>query len=141
MKPKKSVSDDPQGNLFQIELTVERWTENPYWQHFCGMKYFEHEMPIHPTSMTRWRKKVGDAGMEKLLAETISVGLKTKAISATKRLLCPPIGNALSSARLAFTTTPTTGHSFGWSWTSSALVWQAPHQGSLRGQGLSGQRL
>ncbi len=63
------------------ELTVERWTENPYWQYFCGMKYFEHEMPIHPTSMTRWRKKVGDAGMEKLLAETISVGLKTKAIT------------------------------------------------------------
>ncbi len=32
------------------ELTVERWTENPYWQYFCGMKYFEHEMPIHSTS-------------------------------------------------------------------------------------------
>ncbi len=32
--------------------------------------------------MTRWRKKVGDAGMEKLLAETIRVGLKTKAITS-----------------------------------------------------------
>jgi len=63
------------------ELVVERWTENPYWQHFCGMKHFEHEMPIHPTSMTRWRKKVGDAGMEKLLAETIAAGLKTKAVT------------------------------------------------------------
>jgi len=63
------------------ELVVERWTENPYWQHFCGMKHFEHEMPIHPASMTRWRKKAGDAGMEKLLAETITAGLKTEAIT------------------------------------------------------------
>ncbi len=63
------------------ELTVERWTENPYWQYFCGMKYFEHELPIHPTSMTRWRKKVGDAGMEKMLEETINTGLRTKAIT------------------------------------------------------------
>lgn len=57
------------------ELTVERWTENPYWQHFCGMKYFEHEMPIHPTSMTRWRKLVGDTGIEQMLAETIQAGI------------------------------------------------------------------
>jgi IS5 family transposase len=63
------------------EFTVERWTENPYWRHFCGMKYFEHDMPIHPTSMTRWRKKVGDDGMERLLAETIRSGLETKAIT------------------------------------------------------------
>lgn len=45
------------------------------------MKYFEHEMPIDPTSMTHWRKKVGDAGMEKLLAETIQAGLNTGAIT------------------------------------------------------------
>lgn len=64
------------------ELTVERWTENPYWQHFCGMKYFEHEMPIHPTSMTRWRKLVGDAGIEQMLAETIQVGIRTGAITS-----------------------------------------------------------
>ncbi len=58
------------------ELTVERWTENPYWQYFCGMKYFEHEMPIHPTSMTRWRKKVGDTGMEKAMGRRSSPGLR-----------------------------------------------------------------
>ena len=63
------------------ELTVERWTENPYWQHFCGMKYFEHTMPIHPSLMTRWRKMVGDGGMEKMLAETVQAGLRTGAIT------------------------------------------------------------
>jgi IS5 family transposase len=33
------------------EDVVEGWVENPYWQYFSGMKYFQHELPIHPTSM------------------------------------------------------------------------------------------
>ena len=44
------------------EDVVAGWVENPYWQHFSGMKWFEHEAPIHPSSMCRWRKRVGDAG-------------------------------------------------------------------------------
>ena len=35
------------------EAVVERWVENPYWQHFCGETYFRHELPCHPTSLTR----------------------------------------------------------------------------------------
>jgi len=30
--------------------------------------------------MTRWRKRIGEAGAEKLLEETIKAGLKLKAI-------------------------------------------------------------
>jgi IS5 family transposase len=59
---------------------VAGWVENPYWQHFSGMKYFEHEAPIHPSSMCRWRKRIGDAGAEQLLKQTIEAGLKLKAI-------------------------------------------------------------
>ena len=29
------------------ESVVARWLENPYWQYFSGMKYFEHGLPIH----------------------------------------------------------------------------------------------
>jgi len=58
------------------EDTVARWVENPYWQYFCGMKYFEHKVPIDPSSMTRWRKKVGEAGAEQMLAATVEAGLK-----------------------------------------------------------------
>lgn len=46
---------------------VEQWVENPYWQYLCGSKYFEHHLLIHPTSMTRWRKKIAAAGAEQLL--------------------------------------------------------------------------
>jgi len=59
---------------------VAGWVENPYWQYFSGMKYFEHRVPIHPSSMTRWRKRIGDAGAEVLLKQTIEAGLKLKAV-------------------------------------------------------------
>jgi IS5 family transposase len=60
------------------------WTENPYWQYLSGMKWFEHEMPIHPSSMTRWRKRIGEAGAEELLKETLEAGLKMKAVKPSQ---------------------------------------------------------
>jgi hypothetical protein len=62
------------------EDAVDGWVENPYWQYLSGMKYFEHEAPIDPSSMTNWRKRIGQAGAEELLKETINAGLKTKAV-------------------------------------------------------------
>ena len=64
------------------EDVVAGWVENPYWQYLSGMKYFEHKMPINPSSMCRWRKRMGDAGAEQLLQETIEAGLKLKAVKA-----------------------------------------------------------
>jgi IS5 family transposase len=46
------------------EDVVALWVENPYWQHFSGMRHFQHRMPIDPSSMTRWRKRLGDGGAE-----------------------------------------------------------------------------
>jgi len=60
------------------ERTVKQWTENPYWQYFCGMKYFEHRMPIDPSGMTKWRKKIGDEKLEKMLAATVRAALDMK---------------------------------------------------------------
>ena len=62
------------------EKVVKGWIENPYWQYFSGMKYFSHEVPINPSSMTKWRKRIGESGAEALLKETISAGLKVKAV-------------------------------------------------------------
>jgi IS5 family transposase len=62
------------------ELVVEQWVENPYWQYFCGGEYFAHENPLDPSSLTNWRKRVGESGMETLLAETIRAGLATGAL-------------------------------------------------------------
>ena len=61
------------------EILLERWVENPYWQYFCGMLYFEYAPPIVPTSMTKWRNLHGDK-LEILLTATIQAGLDTKTI-------------------------------------------------------------
>jgi IS5 family transposase len=34
------------------ETVVEKFCENPYWQYFCGLEYFVHEVPCHPTTLT-----------------------------------------------------------------------------------------
>ncbi len=66
------------------EQVVKGWTENPYWQYFCGEEYFQHKMPIHPTTMTKWRNRPGKSGSEKLLIEIIKAGLKSKTIKPGK---------------------------------------------------------
>ena len=63
------------------DVVVAKWVENPYWQHFSGRQFFEHELPIHPSSMTRWRKRLGEAGAEAMLKATIDTGLKMKVIT------------------------------------------------------------
>ena len=60
------------------ESVVDRWVENPYWQYFCGYTHMQHECPIHPTSMTKWRNRVGVERLEKLLAETIDLAVREK---------------------------------------------------------------
>jgi IS5 family transposase len=62
------------------EDVVGLWVENPYWQHFSGMSHFQHRMPIDPSSMTRWRKRLGDAGAEQMLRATIEAGIAMRVI-------------------------------------------------------------
>ena len=64
------------------EDVVAGWVENPYWQYLSGMKWFEHDLPINPSSMTRWRNRIGEAGAEELLKETIAAGLRLKAVKS-----------------------------------------------------------
>lgn len=53
------------------EDVVERWIENPYWQHFSGERYFRHELPCDPSSLVRWRQRIGEEGCEWLLKQSI----------------------------------------------------------------------
>ncbi len=59
------------------EEVVARWVENPYWQFFCGFEFFQHSLPIDPSTMTRWRKRIGPEGMELLLKSSVSVALES----------------------------------------------------------------
>ena len=66
------------------EAVVSGWVENPYWQHFSGRQYFEHKMPIDPSSMTRWRKRMGEAGAEAMLKATIEAAVEMKALRSSQ---------------------------------------------------------
>ena len=59
-----------------------RWLENPYWQFFTGEVFFQTRLPCDPSSLVRWRQRLGEAGMEELLAQTIAAARAMKAIDA-----------------------------------------------------------
>lgn len=71
------------------EEVVWSWVENPYWQVFTGETYLQKEPPIDPSSLTRWRKRLGEAGMEELLAQTIEAAKRASVIksSSVKRVI------------------------------------------------------
>ena len=33
-----------------------------YYQHFTGETFFQHHPPIDPSSLTRWRQRIGEFG-------------------------------------------------------------------------------
>ena len=48
---------------YSDEAVVSTFLENPYWQYFCGQKYFVHDFQLTPGSMTRWRKRLDKTGL------------------------------------------------------------------------------
>ena len=58
------------------------WRENPYFQYFCGEEFFQHRLPVEPPSLSIFRKRIGEAGEERLLQETIRAGLKVGVVKA-----------------------------------------------------------
>ena len=62
------------------DQVVMRWVENPYWQHFCGEVYFQHHPPIDPSSMSRFRRRIGHSGCEKILRATVDAGVRSKTV-------------------------------------------------------------
>ena len=63
------------------EEVIERWGETPTWQYFSGNEYFEHQWPCDPTQLGRFRKALGEEGVEELLARTMEVAVTLKLIA------------------------------------------------------------
>ena len=66
------------------ENTILQFVENPYWQYFCGYDYFQLDPPCDPSSMTRWRNRIGKAGGEKMLEETIVTAINNGVIKRSE---------------------------------------------------------
>jgi transposase, IS5 family len=54
---------------------VQMWVENAYWQYFCGYDYLQWYLPVDPSSLTRWRQRLGTERLEKVLSMTVSVAV------------------------------------------------------------------
>jgi transposase, IS5 family len=62
------------------EEVVARWSENVVWQYFSGLEYYEPRLPCDATQIGRFRRAIGEAGVEELLKATIDTAVTTKAV-------------------------------------------------------------
>lgn len=62
------------------ESVCERWSENVVWQFFSGMAYYTPKLPCDPTQIGRFRRVLGEAGVEELLSQTITTAVKLDAV-------------------------------------------------------------
>jgi IS5 family transposase len=90
LKDMKGLSD---------EEVCEVWRENPYFQYFCGEEFFQHRLPVEPPSLSIFRKRIGKEGMERLLQETVRVGLKSCVTRPVRNCSKPPNVGTLKYAR------------------------------------------
>lgn len=58
----------------------DRWVETPYYQAFCGEVFFRHEAPFDRSSMTRWRKRLGEDKLTELIKESLATAHRTGAL-------------------------------------------------------------
>ena len=61
-------------NLSDEEL-CDRWSESVVWQFFSGMAYYEPRLPCDATQIGRFRRVLGEAGVEQLLKSTIEASV------------------------------------------------------------------
>ena len=55
------------------ESLVEQWSENAYYQYFCGIKEFTPSVPCASSELVHFRKCIGEEGIEFIFQESIRV--------------------------------------------------------------------
>ena len=55
------------------ESVVEQWSENAYYQYFCGQQEFTPAYPCNATELVHFRKRIGEKGFELILSESIRI--------------------------------------------------------------------
>ena len=55
------------------ERIVEAWVQNPYYQAFCGEKYFQWKFPCDPTDFVYFRKRIGEDGVRLIFEASVDI--------------------------------------------------------------------
>lgn len=58
------------------ESVVVQWSENAYYQYFCGQLEFTPKEPCYASELVHFRNRIGEQGMEIILAESIRVNIE-----------------------------------------------------------------
>ena len=55
------------------EIVVSQWSENAYYQYFCGGLEFMPKQPCDTSELVHFRNRIGEEDMELILVESIRV--------------------------------------------------------------------
>ena len=58
------------------ENLVDQWAENIYYQYLSGEQHFQAKIPCVPTELIAFRQRIGEAGVELILKESIRINGK-----------------------------------------------------------------
>jgi IS5 family transposase len=84
------------------EGVCERWVYDPYFQHFTGEEFFQHEFPHERSDLSHWRKRLGEK-LEVLLAESLRVAHEAGALR-TKDLARVTVDTTVQPKNITFPT-------------------------------------
>src|SRR3984893_1247588 len=84
------------------EGVCERWVYDPYFQHFTGEEFFQHEFPHERSDLSHWRKRLGGK-LELLLAESLRVAHESGALR-TKDLARVTVDTTVQPKNITFPT-------------------------------------
>ena len=84
------------------EGVCERWVHDPYFQHFTGEEFFQHEFPHERSDLSHWRKRLGDK-LELLLAESLRVAHASGALR-TRDLARVTVDTTVQPKNISFPT-------------------------------------
>ena len=84
------------------EGVCERWVHDPYFQHFTGYEFFQHEFPHERSDLSHWRKRLGDK-LDLLLAESLRVAHQSGALR-TKDLARVTVDTTVQPKNITFPT-------------------------------------
>ena len=84
------------------EGVCERWVYDPYFQHFTGEEFFQHDFRHERSDLSHWRKRLGDK-LELLLAESLRVA-HASGVLRTKDLARVTVDTTVQPKNVTFPT-------------------------------------
>ena len=85
------------------ESVLAFFVENPQWQLFCGLEYYTLIPPCDPSSLSRWRQRIGAKRLQLLLKETIDLA-KRAGVLKSKELKTVIVDTTIQEKAIAFPT-------------------------------------